>query len=403
MKKIIVTFFLMILLQSCSHIISYKESDYAALDSPYSVSSMRFSYHADGHTIESNLQNMGNRVFNNVLRDKNYKNCLQSAVDYENQWGENKEQRNEYDAAIKVASNYSPKANNNRKQTAQETRSILSKLENVSIDFSDYWKRIFQLSHRGIIQHYLSADVTYTTLSSKEKALVYGYILDKDASECTKLGTVKAENEKSTQMKLQSKINNFLTESTSISTSKCVDLGLSVYWCGYNFGASAPEYFGGWYLWGDTERRPKWGTYEAYNWIQDHERYKDNLWAVHKDLTYYDVVAETWGDGWMTPSQTQMQELLDKCEIYAVTYKNVKGYKVVGPNGNSIFLLADGQFSYLLRTYRYYQSEIARGKYVPDVAAGACLRVNANQKEIELGGIPRDLTGVIRPVKVRNN
>ena len=42
------------------------------------------------------------------------------------------------------------------------------------------------------------------------------------------------------------------------------------------------------------------------------------------------------------PSWKEWQELIDECTWEWTTYKGVNGYIVTGPNGNSIFLPANG-------------------------------------------------------------
>ena len=56
-----------------------------------------------------------------------------------------------------------------------------------------------------------------------------------------------------------------------ISTSKKVDLGLSVCWAEWNVGASAPEEYGGYYAWGETEEKSNydWSTYKWYKGSND--------------------------------------------------------------------------------------------------------------------------------------
>ena len=52
----------------------------------------------------------------------------------------------------------------------------------------------------------------------------------------------------------------------------------------------------------------------------------------------YDAARANWGGTWRLPTKTEMQELIDKCTWTWTTQNGVKGYKVTGPNGNSIFL-----------------------------------------------------------------
>lgn len=63
----------------------------------------------------------------------------------------------------------------------------------------------------------------------------------------------------------------------------------------------------------------------------------------------YDAATANWGADWQMPTNDQLKELIDECEW---TFTG-NGYTVTGPNGNTIFLPADG--------YRYGNSQIAKG------------------------------------------
>ena len=49
-----------------------------------------------------------------------------------------------------------------------------------------------------------------------------------------------------------------------------------------------------------------------------------------------------WGGTWRLPSQGEQVELLKLCSWERVTVNGVKGMKVTGVNGNSIFLPPTG-------------------------------------------------------------
>ena len=101
--------------------------------------------------------------------------------------------------------------------------------------------------------------------------------------------------------------------SGSVSSAKMingheyVDLGLSVKWATCNFGATSSE---------------EYGTYMDYD----------------KAL----VACKYWGGTWRLPTKEEMSELVDFCSWNWTAQNGVNGYKVTGPNGNSIFLPAAG-------------------------------------------------------------
>ena len=127
-----------------------------------------------------------------------------------------------------------------------------------------------------------------------------------------------------------------LAEQQSISTAKKVDLGLSVYWAGWNVGASSPEDSGNYYAWGETTTKTNY-TESSYKY-HNGSRYI-NI-GSNISGTQYDVARAQWGGSWRLPTKSEMQELVDRCTWTWTTYKGVRGYKVTGPNGNSIFLPA---------------------------------------------------------------
>ena len=118
-----------------------------------------------------------------------------------------------------------------------------------------------------------------------------------------------------------------------ISTSMEVDLGLSVMWSGYNLGATSPEQFGDYYAWGELETKDNY-TSSTYNF---NYRGWQNISGTTRD-----IVCQQMGGEWHIPTYAELRELVDNCTAEAVTYKGVKGFKITGPNGNSIFLPAAG-------------------------------------------------------------
>lgn len=87
-----------------------------------------------------------------------------------------------------------------------------------------------------------------------------------------------------------------------------VDLGLSVQWAACNIGASSPEQYGNYYTWNKTD--------DAIN---------------------------TLADNWRMPTVKELQELKEKCTWKVEFLKRIRGYRVIGPNGNSIFLPFAGE------------------------------------------------------------
>ena len=120
-----------------------------------------------------------------------------------------------------------------------------------------------------------------------------------------------------------------------------IDLGLpsGTKWACCNVGASAPEQYGNYYAWGETQPKAvyNWDTY-AYgsSW--------DNVVNIGSDIagTYYDAAMANWGAPWRMPSKAQCDELLTNCTSVWTTQNGVNGRKFTGPNGGTIFLPVAG-------------------------------------------------------------
>ncbi len=138
-----------------------------------------------------------------------------------------------------------------------------------------------------------------------------------------------------------------------ISTQKKVDLGLSVCWAGWNVGASSPEGYGNYYAWGETTTKSNY-TESSY---QYHNGSYVNI-GSNISGTQYDVARAQWGDSWRLPTKVEFQELKERCTWTWTTYNGVNGYKVTGPNGNSIFLPAAGH-----RDGTEFSNRGSRGNY----------------------------------------
>ena len=84
-----------------------------------------------------------------------------------------------------------------------------------------------------------------------------------------------------------------------VEDTRAVDIGLSVFWADRNVGADAPQAYG----------------------------------------DYFPFRASVpWGGEWRTPTAAELEDLSNKCSWELTALEGIAGYKVTGPNGNSIFL-----------------------------------------------------------------
>jgi uncharacterized protein YjdB len=154
-----------------------------------------------------------------------------------------------------------------------------------------------------------------------------------------------------------------------------VDLGLSVNWATINVGAAAPQDYGGYYAWGETETKSSY-NYKNYAWATAEEwsssltkyccypengynHFTDNKTVLDPDD---DVAHVKWGSGWRMPTSLEMQELISNCTWTSTEENGVSGYRITsnlsGYSDRSIFLPAVGE---------YYDDELSlvdnRGTY----------------------------------------
>lgn len=138
-----------------------------------------------------------------------------------------------------------------------------------------------------------------------------------------------------------------------------VDLGLSVNWAYSNLDLDGSN----------LESAPYMHTYALYGWADPtgKKRSTDPFDYPSKEEsgssfapetivgTKFDIAHVNWGGDWRLPSDAEMKELVEKCDWVYETVNSTTGYRITGPNGNSIFLAANG--------WRYGEELGAKGTY----------------------------------------
>lgn len=158
-------------------------------------------------------------------------------------------------------------------------------------------------------------------------------------------------------------MSDFDKENSSLNGHRFVDLGLpsGTLWADCNIGASSPEEEGDRFAWGEVEPKED-GTWETYKYCEGTykslTKYNDS--QVYGDVQDGLIVLEDnddaanvlWGEGWSIPTPMYFQELLEYCNLlyeeYPVpgnSFKTKSGFRVVGTNGNEIYLPNDGIIS----------------------------------------------------------
>lgn len=117
-----------------------------------------------------------------------------------------------------------------------------------------------------------------------------------------------------------------------------VDLGLpsGTKWATTNIGASSPSDNGSYFAWGETSPKS--------NFTQENSRTNGReMNDIGGSYSFDAARGGTWGSDWRVPSKEQFQELINLCQWTWTTIGGHKGYKVMGPNGKTIFLPANGE------------------------------------------------------------
>lgn len=165
---------------------------------------------------------------------------------------------------------------------------------------------------------------------------------------------------------------------SSVHFPKAVDMGLpsGLKWASFNLGASKPEEYGDFYAWGETE--PHYSSQDPLTWKEGYEKgycWPSYKWSTGKNntLTKYctravygnngftdsktildpedDAASVLLGGQWRMPTYDEMKELMDLCHWEWTTMEGIVGYRVIGPNGNCIFLPAAGDYYDTKRGY----------------------------------------------------
>lgn len=119
-----------------------------------------------------------------------------------------------------------------------------------------------------------------------------------------------------------------------------VDLGLpsGVKWATCNVGASNSSENGKYFICGETV--------EYGNAYVPKNRYKllsegiiNSSGTINRQ---HDAASANWGGSWRMPTEAEVRELLSKCHWTWTSINGKRGFKITGPNNNTIFLPAAG-------------------------------------------------------------
>ena len=153
-------------------------------------------------------------------------------------------------------------------------------------------------------------------------------------------------------------ISVFVFGETQDNDPEAVDLGLpsGLKWASFNLGATKPEEYGNFYVWGETETKEDF-SWMTYKWCMGADntmiKYCTNSSYGYNGFTDGKTVLEpeddaahvNLGGNWRMPTHSEWDELRVKCTWSRTSVNGINGDLVTGPNGNSIFLPAAGDRS----------------------------------------------------------
>ncbi|NDV60391.1 hypothetical protein D0T85_20075 [Bacteroides sp. 519] len=143
-------------------------------------------------------------------------------------------------------------------------------------------------------------------------------------------------------------VENFTTAGYEFDLDNdLVDLGLSVKWARFNVGAKNATDFGGLFGFGDLS-----GCNNSIN-VGDYPTTADTY------KTAYDIANVVYSGKVTLPTAADFEELFAICTSEWTEQDGVTGFKLTGPNGNSIFLPAAGS-----RTMNEVTDQGAKGIYM---------------------------------------
>ena len=185
-----------------------------------------------------------------------------------------------------------------------------------------------------------------------------------------------------------------------------VDLGLSVKWATCNIGASSPEEYGDYFAWGETEPKNGSSHWSNYTWCNGSSS-SFTKYNIHSDLGTVDhkigldleddAAHVNWGGYWRMPTMAELEELHYQCTWTWTTQGGKNGYRVTGPNGNSIFLPASGYWAGDARSGVGSVGVFWSSTLWPDQSTNASL-LRYDSGVIAENGFGRDYAMPIRPV-----
>ena len=212
-------------------------------------------------------------------------------------------------------------------------------------------------------------------------------------------------------------MNRWLVANFTLSgggSHEYIDLGLpsGTLWATCNVGANAPEDYGDYFAWGETQPKDyyDWSTYQYSNGNDDYDpqltKYCNNdgygYNGFSDDLTTLlpedDAATANWGADWCMPTQEEWQELVDNTTFIWTTQNGVNGALFTATNGNSLFLPAAGVAAGVNHNGTGESSSYWSNSLNPDNPIRAIALSCSSSEDTEIFGARRFLGYSVRPV-----
>ena len=175
---------------------------------------------------------------------------------------------------------------------------------------------------------------------------------DESIASVSSAGVVTAVSIGSTAITAKTISGGFTASCDVIVGNDYVNLGLpsGILWAVRNIGADNPEDTGEFFAWGETESKSdfSWGEYSycegsettmtKYCILSPYGIIDNVLHLDDED----DVAKVRLGGAWRMPTVDEFDELINSCTWTWITQNGIKGYRVTGINGNSLFLPTTG-------------------------------------------------------------
>lgn len=194
--------------------------------------------------------------------------------------------------------------------------------------YKDEFDNVNHMSLMGNGTSNIDTNYAYYCNQSKDYVRLYGYVKYKGINEIRYGDPYR--------YKLEYRENQVEHTCPDSNHPHAIDLNLpsGTKWCCMNVGASSPEEYGGYYSWGETREKDRYGYYDYL--------YSSNIISNDIASTPNDVAKVCMGDSWKMPSVELQTEMLNNCTPTWAKMNGVKGILFIGKNGNQLFLPAAG-------------------------------------------------------------